>query len=112
MAIDLADTGGWCREVELIGSAGRLRIEDGLIRRWDRTGQQSECHELAAADPPVTNSVSACIEALRTVARLRLPREEPQRLAARLAFMDAARLSARTGNAESPSRMDELAARP
>lgn len=108
ISIDLADGGGWERSVELIGPGGRLRIADDAILRWNRAGQLTEQIELNGP----TDAVGACVESLRTLARLRGGREDLGRQVARLAFADAARLSLRTGNAESPSSVEEIAARP
>lgn len=108
VSLDLAEAGGWERGVELIGPSGRLLIADQGIERRDRNGQLLE--EIRRSGP--TGAIPACLESLRTLARLRGGREEPGRQIARLAFADAARLSARTGNAESPASVEAIAARP
>ncbi|MDZ4832075.1 MAG: hypothetical protein SGJ09_18005 [Phycisphaerae bacterium] len=106
--IDLADGGGWLRECELLGAGGRVRLSDTSIERWDRSGERTEF--LSVAGP--NDVVHASIEALRTVALSRPGRADPERMLAPLALAEAAKLSVRTGNHESPDRVCELARRP
>lgn len=108
VSIDLADAGGWERSVELVGPAGRLHVGDRSIVRWSRAGAVVERMELTSP----ADAVAACVESLRTLARIRGGREDRARQIARLALADAARLSIRTGNAESPASVEAIAARP
>lgn len=108
LAMDLADVGGWERSIELTGPAGRLRIADDAAERWDRSGTRTERLECGGA----RHAAMAVVESLRTLARTRGGRIDAGRVVAQLALADAARLSVRTGNAESPASVEELAARP
>jgi hypothetical protein len=119
VSIDVAEAAGWSREVEVVAQRARLRIDDESITRWNEDGSIAERH-VSSIDPqptplgatPLGPTSSACLEALRTLARSRGDREDPSRIVARLACAEAARLSARTGNIESPARLVELSARP
>lgn len=106
--IDCADAGGWSREIEWLGPGGRIRIDDGIVRRWSPTGSAIERLDVHAP----RDAIEAAIESLRSLALTRFPREEPGCLVEALAAAEAAKLSARTGNPESPSRMHELLAKP
>lgn len=116
VTFDLADVGGWERRIEFLGPAGRLVLSDATAVHTDRQG--AEVERMSFAGP--TDRVSAVVESLRTLARARdsatlraiAGREDRRRLISRLALADATRLSARTGNAESPASVEELAARP
>ena len=108
VSIDIADVGGWERSVELTGPGGRLVVNDSVALRWNRAGVLLERMDLAGP----TECIGAIIESMRTLARTRGSRESSPRQVSRLAFADATRLSVRTGNAESPASVEELAARP
>ncbi|MFO0828394.1 MAG: hypothetical protein U0572_09610 [Phycisphaerales bacterium] len=111
--MDIADAGGWSRELELLGAGGRLRCSDVAIERWSSAGDLRERQEVRGA----TNVVSAAADALRGLTAQGLTaqrgvRVDREHALAPFALAEAAKLSARTGNAESPDRMHELALRP
>jgi hypothetical protein len=108
VSIAIADVGTWDRSVELTGPGGRLLVSDRSLQRWSRSGAETERIDL---DGP-TDCVGAILESIRTLSRTRGGREERRRHISRLALADATRLSARTGNPESPASVEEIAARP
>lgn len=108
ISMELIAAGGFERAVILTGPGGTLAISDALLERRDGGGRLVERIERR----PPADPVAAVLESLRTIVRLRGGREDPGRVIARLAIADAARLSARTGNAESPASVEAIAARP
>jgi hypothetical protein len=108
LSLELIAAGGFERSVMLTGPGGTLAIGDALLERRDQGGSILERIDRT----PPADAVAATLESLRTLIRLRGGREDPGRVVTRLAIVDAARLSARTGNAESPASVEAIAARP
>jgi hypothetical protein len=108
LSLELIAAGGFERSVMLTGPGGTLAIGDALLERRDQSGSILERIDRT----PPADAVAATLESLRTLIRLRGGREDPGRVVTRLAIVDAARLSARTGNAESPASVEAIAARP
>ncbi|MBL9148285.1 MAG: hypothetical protein JNM94_06270 [Phycisphaerae bacterium] len=107
LSLDVADTGGVRRAVEFVGSAGVCVVADDRIEWRDPRGATRERHVLT---PPV-DAVRATVDSLAHLAAVRSG-GTGNTLRAAAALAEAAKLSARTGNAESPARALELAARP
>lgn len=108
VSLDVAEGGGWGRSIEFLGAQGRCTIGDALLERTDATGAVRERHDLGAG----SGCVGATIASLRRLATARQASDRSRLYRDAIALADAVRLSARTGNAESPARVLELAARP
>jgi hypothetical protein len=107
VSLDVADAGGVRRQVEFVGSAGVCVVADDRIEWRDPRGATRERHVLT----PPADAVRATVDSLAHLAAVRAG-GTGNTLRAAAALAEAAKLSARTGNAESPARALELAERP
>ncbi|MHC4991806.1 MAG: Gfo/Idh/MocA family oxidoreductase [Planctomycetota bacterium] len=97
------DGGRWERRVVLLGENGCLTIDDDGFC-WDRDGQTVDEHR-----EPHTRSCGALLAAqLQRILEGRDAAEPPPDTARLLALCEAARLSCRTGEGESPARLLEV----
>lgn len=116
--------GGWNRSVTLIGEGGRVRLfdegfdwigADGRTIDEHRTAEQASTRkEPAASDlfagrPRASRAVSTIAGGLVRLADTAVPGAPPAELLPVLAMAQAALLSARTGQAESPATVRRMA---
>jgi hypothetical protein len=111
-AISLSDRAGrWFRGVAVIGEAGCLRLDETGVERIDqqgrtveRTGPKRQRRVAGGADESVdVAAMSAITEGVRRALDPRTQRSEPMDYIAVLSMCEAAMLSARTGQPESPA---------
>jgi hypothetical protein len=109
-----SDQGGrWNRYVTLVGACGRLRIfDDGF--EWLSPGGEKVDEARPAGrvrgGPPADHAVAAISDAISRLLDPAIPDPGPTDHAAVLAMGQAALLSARTGQSESPATIRRMAA--
>lgn len=120
-AIVLSDrAGGWSRSATLIGNGGRIRLFDEGFEWIDADGRTIDEHRAAAREPgggldlfssvPTANrAVSAIAAGLTRLAGVAPTDAPPAAVLPALAMAQAALLSARTGQAESPATVRRMA---
>ncbi len=99
-------SGRWLREITMLGEGGRLRLSDDALL-WESGGKTIDRHEeIESARPGRFIGLQI---------RRRLDQRDgaapPMDTTRRLALCEAARLSCRTGEGESPSRVLEMLSR-
>ena len=114
-SIIASDQGGrWNRTTTLVGPKGRLRIfDDGF--EWigpdgAKVDQSRRATRKRGSDPDVPHAVAAIADSLSRMLDAGAPDPGPSDHAAILAAGQAALLSARTGQAESPATIKRMAA--
>lgn len=120
-ALSLSDRAGrWFRGVAIVGEDGCIRLDESGIERIDSDGAILEKSPAAKRKPkdksgPLfegvvdASAVEVLVEAARRAADPRAPRSEPYDLEAVVAMCEAAILSARTGQPESPATVMRMA---
>jgi len=124
-ALVLSDqAGGWSRSVTLIGQGGRVRLFDEGFEWIGADGQTIDEHrtparapaqaqaagsDLFSGRPKATRAVSTIAAGLVRLADVSIPGAPPAELLPVLAMAQAALLSARTGQAESPATVRRMA---
>lgn len=113
-SISLSDRAGrWFRGATLLGESGCLRIDESGFevidpsgRTIDRSPAKAPTKAARGTEPdPLASAVDVFAEAIDRVLDERVPRPAPMDLGAVLSMCEAAMLSARTGQAESPATM-------
>lgn len=109
-----SDQGGrWNRTATLLGPGGRLRIfDDGFEWIGPDGAKQDESRPVSRArgrEPAVPNSVAAIADSLGRMLDIGVPDPGPADHEAILAIGQAALLSARTGQPESPATIRRMA---
>jgi len=114
--------GAWSRRALVLGSAGRLTITDDRLEWLDPAGARIESTELlggepagreapcadALIEPARAPAVRALADALGRLVQPGVPAEPPTDAGAVLAMGQAALLSARTGQGESPATIRRI----
>lgn len=113
-ALVLSDRAGrWNRTTTLVGEAGRLRIYDDGFELIDSSGKKvDEMRRSGRASAAVSHAVAAMSDALARLTDPAIPDTGPTDLLSILSVGQATLLSARTGQAESPSTVRRMAGVP
>lgn len=101
--------GSWSRAVTIVGPAGRLRIDD-VDHEW--IGADGETVEAATPREPVTAGALVGEQMIRAMETRDACGDRPPDTARLLALCEAARLSCRTGQGETPQKLLEMLSRP
>lgn len=105
--VTLSDRSGrWFRGATLHGDAGVLRVVDDHMEWLDEAGGAGDAATRAAKRPGAAEAIAGAIEA---ALEGRAPTERPFDFLRTLAMAEAAVLSARTGQAESPATLLRMA---
>lgn len=101
--------GRWNRTLTMIGTEGRLRVyDDG--HEWIGAGgeRRDQSRQRSRGDAPAAHAVDAMAESLTRMLEPGVPEAPPTEHAAVLAIAQAAILSCRTGQAESPATIRRM----
>ena len=104
-----AGAGAWFRRVTICGPGGRLRIGD-LDHEW--MGADGETIEPATPKDAATAGARIGEQMIRVLEDLDAGSDPPPDTARLLALCEAARLSCRTGQGETPQKLLEMLSRP
>lgn len=101
------NVGPWFRGVSLIGASGCMVISDAGLEWTDGSGAVLEAWSIDEQTNEA-NLAGACAAMIRRTLDAKRPAEPPADMAGLLAMAEAARLSCRTGQSESPRRLAEV----
>lgn len=102
--------GGWCRRLTLLGSGGRLQIEDRGFLWTSPDGRTIDSHRQEQLSPG--ELVGLQLRRLLGHPPTGEPTEPASAYPTILAMCETALLSCRTGQTESPSKLREMLSRP
>lgn len=113
-ALFISDQAGcWDRTITMLGAAGRLRVHDDGFEWIGADGEMLDhsrpTRKRKDAPPPLPHAVTAIADSLSRLIDPGVPDAGPSNHAAILAMGQAALLSARTGQGESPATIRRMA---